>query len=94
MDLSYRAKKHGFSTYFFVDVNIKHAGEGSSSRTFAVTNIYKNLLMFYKKQMGEPAYNVAYFCLFLKAVLVYTIGKLTRNLYFQNSYGEALKLFR
>lgn len=94
MDLSYRARKKGILTYFFPDVSIKHVGEGSSSRTFAVVNIYKNILMFYKKQMGEFSYTIAYFCLFLKAIFVYTIGKLSGNSYFQNTYGETFKLFR
>jgi GT2 family glycosyltransferase len=94
MDLCFRAKKAGFSTYFFPKVKIKHMGEASSNRSFAVSNIYKNLLLFYKKQMGELNYRFAYFCLFLKAILIYTIGRLVRNSYYTEAYGQALKLFR
>lgn len=93
MELSFRAKKKGIETYFYPDAKVMHKEYGSSNRAFAVLNIYKGLLYFYKKYKSSTEYGIVKFCLFVKAMLIYLLGKLSNNSYYVKTYGEALKLF-
>lgn len=92
MEFCYRAKKVGFKTIFTPDVVISHAGQGSSNRTFAILNIYKGILYFYKKQKNFLEYQIVRAGFFTKAMLVYLLGRITNNSYYVQTYGEALKL--
>jgi GT2 family glycosyltransferase len=94
MDLSYRAKKAGISTFYFPDISVKHKSQGSSNRSFAVVNIYKGLLHYFKTHKGSTQYEIVRFSLWLKAVGVYYLGRITGRKYFIETYGEALKLFK
>ena len=94
MEFCYRAKKSGFETYFTPDVSISHVGQGSSSRAFAVANIYKGILYFYKKHKSRPEYEIVRCSLWFKAQIVYFLGKLTNNEYYTDTYGQALKVFK
>lgn len=49
MELCFRARKLGFPTYFYPDVKLIHQSLGSSNREFAVKNIDRGILYFYKK---------------------------------------------
>lgn len=94
VELCFRAKKAGYEVYYYPDVHVSHKEQGSSNRTFAVLNIYKGLLYFYKKHKSKAEYQIVRFSLWIKALVVYLLGRLTNNNYYISTYGEALKLFR
>lgn len=94
MEISYRTKKNGFDTYFFPDVLVMHKEQGSSNKSFAVINIYKGILYFYKKHKSKISYKIVRTVLFMKAKSVYLLGKITNNSYYISTYGQALELFK
>lgn len=91
MELCYRAKLKGFSTYFYPDVDVLHFEHGSTNRTFAIVNIYKNLLYFYKKHKSVTEYFFVKFLLNTKAIILILIGKITGSTYLVKTYSEAIK---
>jgi hypothetical protein len=93
MELCYRAARKGFSTYFYPEVMLFHKGRGSSNRTFAILNIYKGILFFYRKHKPGWEFKIAGAILFLKAYILKNVGKLTKNKYLEETYGQALELF-
>ncbi len=93
MELCYRAKKAGLDTYFFPEIMLFHKEGRSSGRSFAILNIYKSTLIFYKKYMSKSDYNFARRMLYFKALFLNSFGKLTKNSYYINTYGKALEFF-
>jgi GT2 family glycosyltransferase len=93
MEFCYRVSKKGFPTYFYPEVMLFHKERGSSNRTFAILNIYRGILFFYKKHKSSRQYSMARTILFSKAALLKNIGKLTNNKYLVETYGQALELF-
>jgi hypothetical protein len=93
LELCFRAKKKGFATYFYPGVMLFHKERGSSNRTFAIINIYKGILFFYKKHQSAFEYKIACVILFSKAFILKFLGKLTKNKYLEETYGQALELF-
>ncbi len=91
MELCYRAKLMGHKTYFYPDVHVVHAEQGSSNRTFAIVNIYKNLLYFYKKHRSRGEYLFVKSLLWAKAAVLIRIGLITGNDYLVKIYREAVK---
>jgi hypothetical protein len=63
VDFCARAKKKGFDTAFYPFVFVRHFGQASSDRAFAIVNIYKGFLLFHKKHSGK-------FSLFLVKLLL------------------------
>ncbi len=94
MELCYRAKKAGYSSYFFPTDGILHKDQGSSNRTFAIVNIYKNLLYFYKKHRSFWEYMLVKLLLQTKAILLILYGKLFNKEYFVVTYEKALDACR
>lgn len=92
MELCFRAKKEGLLTYFYPHVSIVHKTLGSSNRTFAILNIYKGLLYFYKKHTNYMEYLVVKLLLVVKACMAIVIGVVTRNGYLTSTYRKALAL--
>lgn len=92
MELCYRAAKAKLVTYFYPQAKILHVDQGSSSRTFAVINIYENLIYFYKKHRSRGEYLFLKTLLKTKAILLYTIGKIIKNSYLSETYEKALKV--
>lgn len=90
MELCYRAKLKGFETFFYPNTYVLHAEHGSTNRTFAIVNIYKNLLYFYKKHRNFLEYLILKTLLISKAYLLIIIGLLTKNKYLTQTYKEAL----
>lgn len=90
MELCYRAKLKGFETFFYPNTYVLHAEHGSTNRTFAIVNIYKNLLYFYKKHRNFLEYLILKTLLISKAYLLIIIGVLTSNKYLKETYREAL----
>ncbi len=93
MELCFKAKKKGFSTYFYPNIMLFHKSLGSSNRSFAIVNIYKGILFFYKKHKANWQYLIARTMLFAKSKILVSFGKLTGNSYYINTYEETLKLF-
>ncbi|MGA2968073.1 MAG: glycosyltransferase family 2 protein [Candidatus Levyibacteriota bacterium] len=93
MELCYKAKRKGFATYFYPEVTLFHKQRGSSNRTFAILNIYKGILFFYKKHKPNWEYKIASAILFVKAYCLGKVGKFTKNKYLEETYGQALELF-
>lgn len=92
MELCFRVKKKGFSTYFYPNIMLFHKELGSSNKTFAVVNIYKGILIFYKKHKSKPEYLLAKFMLKTKALILVVLGKIVNNKYLQDTYSQALKI--
>lgn len=91
MELCYRAKLAGLKVFFFPGVRVYHQDQGSSNRTFAIVNIYKNLLYFYKKHKTLQEYLFVKSLLRTKAITLIGVGKLTHNEYYTQTYEKALK---
>jgi len=92
MEICFRAKKLGFSTYFYPDVSVLHKELGSSNRTFAIVHIYEGLLYFYKKHRGGFEYQLARGLLLIKALSAILLGSIVRNTYLTATYQKALKV--
>ncbi len=90
MELCYRAHLVGYKIFFYPEVDVRHKDQGSSNRTFAIVNIYKNLQYFYKKHRPIWEYWLIKFVLRTKASALVVIGKLLRNTYLTSTYEEAL----
>ncbi len=91
MDLCYRAKKNGDKTFFYSDITILHKGQGSSDRSFAVINIYKGLLYFFRKHKSYTEYLFIKLILNIKAALAILIGIITNNTYLKETYRSAIR---
>jgi len=90
MELCYRAHLKGLGIYFYPDVMVLHKDQGSSSKTFAIVNIYKNLLYFYKKHRSPSEYRLVKSMMVTKARSLIAIGKITKNAYLVETYEKAL----
>lgn len=91
MEYCYRVHHAGFSVLVNPEVRVTHLGQGSSSKTFAIVNIFKGLLYFYKKHKSRVEYNVVSLMLRLKAYGSISIGLLKKNAYLVSTYKKALK---
>jgi len=90
MELCFRANKAAFQTYFYPDIEIVHQELGSSNRNFAIVNIYKGILYFYKKHKIWQ-YPLVKIMLLIKALVAILIGVLINNNYLKKTYTGALK---
>jgi GT2 family glycosyltransferase len=91
MELCYRAHLAGKDIYFFPDVMVLHKEHGSTSKTFAIANIFKNLLYFYKKHRSPQEYRLVKGMMVSKAKSLITLGKMTKNKYLVETYDSALE---
>ena len=90
MELCFRARKEGCLTYFYPDLSIDHKEQGSSNRQFAILNIYRGLLYFYKKHKGTLQYMIVKLLLITKALIVSLFGLVSGNTYLKATYKKAL----
>lgn len=91
MDLCYRAKKRGYEIYYLPYATIKHQGQGSSSREFAIVNIYKGLGMFYNKHSSHSMRNYVKGLLSIKAMLIVFLGTIFGKKEWVKTYMKAYK---
>lgn len=91
MEFCFRAKKMGFRTFFYPDVYVLHHDQGSSDREFAVVNIYKGILYFYKKHKSPLEYFFIKGVLYIKAIAAIIIGSLTGNKYLTTTFKKAIQ---
>ena len=90
MELCFRAKNLGLSTYFYPDCEVKHVSLGSSNKSFAIINIYKGILYFYSKHKNYLEYLIARSFLTVKAVILIFIGIIFLNIDLKDRYRKAL----
>ncbi len=91
MELCFRARKKGYKVFFYPNVNIIHQDQGSSNRTFAIINIYKNMLYFYAKHKSSVEYILAKYMLLIKAYFVILVGMLLNKKELVSRYKAAIK---
>lgn len=91
MDICFRAKRAGYKVMYLTCAKLQHKGQGSSNREFAITNIFKGLLHFYKK--NKAGINPFYIrCLLrFKAALIIFVGHLFGKKETAQIYKKALK---
>jgi GT2 family glycosyltransferase len=91
MDLCYRVKKAGYEIYNTPHAKVKHLGQGSTNKAFAIVHIFEGLQIFYKQQRSAFEYYVVKLLLFIKALSALIIGVVTMNKYLVTTYRDALK---
>lgn len=91
MEISFEANLRGFSTFFYPDANLLHTELGSSNKTFAILNIYKGLIHFYKKYKPFWQYLILYLLLKLKSSLGIIFGILLNNRSLKETYLKAFE---
>lgn len=94
MELCYRALQKGYKSYFYPISSVFHKDQGSSNRTFAIVNIYTNLLYFSKKHRPKWEYNMVKLLLQTKAIFLILYGKAFNKPYFVETYEKALAVVR
>lgn len=90
MDLCYRVRKKGYLVFHTPEAVVKHLGQGSSNKSFAIINIFKGLRLFYKKHRSKLSYIILEFLLTIKSVLALTVGLLKGNQNLINTYRKTL----
>lgn len=90
MDICFRAKKMRYTVFYIPCATIKHQGQGSSSREFAIVNIYKGLQIFYRKHKSPLELWFIRSMLGFKAVSIIFIGAILGNKNLVNTYRKAL----
>ncbi len=91
MDLCFRAKEIGFKTIYMPCAVIRHQGQGSSNREFAILNIYKGLQIFYSKHSSLFMQQYVKNLLSLKAALIIFIASVLGKRTLVVTYQKALK---
>jgi GT2 family glycosyltransferase len=91
MELCFRARSLGFRTFFYPDVSVVHEDQGSSDRSFAVVNIYKGILYFYKKHKSPAEFAFIKGILLIKALIGIAVGSLTGNKYLTSTFKKAIQ---
>lgn len=95
VDLLYRAKKAGYSTYFYPKAHFIHLGSASSNgKTYPILQVYKGFLYFYRKHHSLTSLILLKIMLQLKALIALIIGYVINNDYLKETYAEAYKLAR
>ena len=90
MDICFRAKKKKYEVFYIPCATIKHQGQGSSNREFAIVNIYKGLQIFYQKNKSPVELWFIKSLLGLKAAAIIFIGAIIGNKSLVNTYKRAL----
>jgi len=91
MDLCYRIKKIGYKIVFTPVVKVKHIGQASTNKTFAIVHIYEGLQIFYRQQRSGLEYYLVKLLLYIKALVAVLVGFFTGNKYLIDTYLAALK---
>lgn len=92
MEFCYRVKKAGYKVIFDPNIIIFHNSHGSSSRGFAIKNIYIGLLYFQKKHGNSLSFLLVKILLCLKARSLVLVGRIINNKYLASTYLEVQKI--
>jgi len=91
VEFCYRTKEIGIKVYHYPKTEVLHVGQGSSSRTFAIVEIYKGLNYFYRKHKSYWQYMILRALLFSKAFGAISLGFIINRPYLRETYRKALK---
>lgn len=91
MELCFRANKFGSLVYYFPEIELLHRERGSSNKSFAVNQIYKGLLYFYKTHKPYWQYLLVKLLLTLKASIAIIVGTISNNSDLKSTYKQALR---
>ena len=91
MELCLRIKKAGYTTVYFPHASVKHVGQGSSNRAFAVLHIYTGILYYFKKHKSTVEYTLVKILLRIKTYSALLLGILTGNKYLLLTYKQVLR---
>jgi GT2 family glycosyltransferase len=91
MELALRVKELGLETYILPYATIKHYGQGSSDREFAIVNIYKGLQVFFEKHKGFLEVWYIKNLLGLKAIIIIFIAAILGRKETAHTYKKALQ---
>lgn len=92
MELCFRANKISSSVYYFPEIELIHKERGSSNKSFAVNNIYKGLLYFYKTHKPYWQYLLVKLFLTIKASIAIIIGIISNNNNLKSTYKQAIRI--
>lgn len=94
IDLLYRAKKKGYTTYFFPESKVIHVGSGSSmdKRKSPIMNIFRGLQIIYAKHYPQGQRRVLRCMLQCKALLGIGVGIILGKRDLKDTYEKALRL--
>lgn len=90
MDLCFRAENERKLTYFTPNAVLEHASHGSSSRKFAIKNIYSGILYFQKMHKSALSYFIVYLLLYFKASALVIAGKIFNNRSLTETYSNII----
>lgn len=90
VDICYRVKKNGYDVMVDPGARVRHIGQGSSNRTFAVVHIYKGLKRFYKTHLSSVEYIGLMILLYSKAFSVMLFGTIKSDQDLVKRYKTAL----
>ncbi|MBP9719239.1 MAG: glycosyltransferase family 2 protein [Candidatus Levybacteria bacterium] len=91
MELCFRVKKMGKEVVFYPECTIQHLSHGSSNRGFAIIQIYRGMIYFYKKHKNSIEYTIVKGLLVIKAVSMMFLGVIIGKKEYTHTYGKALK---
>ncbi len=94
IDLLYRAKRKGYTVYFYPVPKVVHIGSASSTnkRKGPILNIYRGFLSFYRTHYPGWKLRVVVGMLQCKALLGIALGALLGKAQVKETYEEALQL--
>lgn len=90
MEFCFRLRKKGYKVYYNPKAVVEHIGQGSSNRSFAIIQIYKGLLYFYKKHK-RTEYPLIKAMLLAKASVSFLVGLLRNDNYLKSTYTEVFR---
>jgi len=92
MELCYRIKLLGYDIMYYPYFVVSHKAQGSSSRAFAIEQIYKGFLYLYKKHNNFLNYQLLRMMLYIKAYGAITVGLITNNNDLLETYRKAKRV--
>jgi len=91
MEFCYRASQKGHKVLYAPWAKVFHKEHGSSSRSFAIGEIYKGILYFYRKHKNGFLLILVKGMLLLKALVAMGIGVVSGNKYLFSTYKNVLR---
>ncbi len=91
MELCFRIKKQGKEVVFYPHCVALHISHGSSNRSFAIAQIYKGILYFYKKHANHIDYTLVKGLLIAKAQTLIGVGTILGKKDLRQTYSKALE---
>ena len=96
MEYCYRAKKAGFTVWYFPEVDVYHLVRGSSpeGKQKVIWWIYEGLQYFYEKHFAPWQLSMLKLLLRFKAAVYWFVGVVLGNQYLRQTYAQAYGLVK